>query len=157
GDWDRLHRPARSHSASRAVDRASEDGTVLRQWRHAPEANCNRIGSGPCYGQSRRHEGIATRKSLLILCVVHRSVWRPPSHRRCLGADMIDSLIVIPFEPVTSVMLDPHMRSTYLAQVAFPLESANVELEEYLGVDLNYWERGRRPMISGRELSFPRM
>jgi hypothetical protein len=70
---------------------------------------------------------------------------------------MIDSLIVIPFEPVTSVMLDPHMRSTYLAQVAFPLESANVELEEYLGVDLNYWERGRRPMISGRELSFPRM
>jgi hypothetical protein len=44
---------------------------------------------------------------------------------------MIDSLIVVPFEPATAVMLDPHMRSTYLAQVAFPLESANVELEEY--------------------------
>jgi Radical SAM superfamily/B12 binding domain len=69
---------------------------------------------------------------------------------------MINSLIVVPFEPATSVMLDPHMRSTYLAQVALPLEAANVQLEEYLGVDLDYWERGRRPVISGRELSFPR-
>jgi anaerobic magnesium-protoporphyrin IX monomethyl ester cyclase len=69
---------------------------------------------------------------------------------------MIDCLIAVPFEPATSVMLDPHMRSTYLAQIAVPLESANVELEEYLGVDLNYWERGRRPIIGGRELSFPR-
>ena len=69
---------------------------------------------------------------------------------------MIDSLIVVPFEPATSVMLDPHLRTTYLAQVALPLEAANVELEEFLGIDLDYWERGRRPVIGGRELSFPR-
>lgn len=70
---------------------------------------------------------------------------------------MIDSLIVVPFEPATSVVLEPHMRSTYLAQIAVPLEAANFELEEFLGVDLNYWEQGKRPTFSGRELSFPKM
>jgi radical SAM superfamily enzyme YgiQ (UPF0313 family) len=69
----------------------------------------------------------------------------------------MDSLIVVPFEPATSVILDPHMRSSYLAHVAVPLERANIELEDYVGVDLDYWEPGRRPTLGGRELSFPRI
>src|SRR5262245_31496987 len=70
---------------------------------------------------------------------------------------MLDSLIIVPFEPATSVMLEPHMRSTYLAQIAIPLETATIELEDHLGISLNYWEDGRRPTIGGRELSFPQM
>jgi radical SAM superfamily enzyme YgiQ (UPF0313 family) len=69
----------------------------------------------------------------------------------------MDSLIVVPFEPATSVILDPHMRSSYLSHVAVPLERANVELEDYVGVDLDYWKPARRPVISGRELEFPRI
>jgi anaerobic magnesium-protoporphyrin IX monomethyl ester cyclase len=69
---------------------------------------------------------------------------------------MLDSLIIVPFEPVTGPVLDPHMRSTYLAQVALPLESATIELESYLGQRLNYWAEGARPTIAGRELAFPK-
>jgi hypothetical protein len=69
---------------------------------------------------------------------------------------MLDCLVVVPFEPATAPVLDPHMRSTYLAHVAVPLEAATVELEHYLGVRLNYWESGMRPTISGRELALPK-
>ena len=69
---------------------------------------------------------------------------------------MVDSVIIVPFEPATAPVLDPHMRSTYLARVAVPLEAATIELENYLGVRLNYWEQGMRPTIGGRELAFPK-
>ena len=69
---------------------------------------------------------------------------------------MLDCLIVVPFEPATAPVLDPHMRPTYLARIALPLEAATLELETRLGVRLNYWEQGMRPTISGSELAFPR-
>src|SRR5262245_18683108 len=69
---------------------------------------------------------------------------------------MLDSVILVPFEPATAPMLDPHMRSTYLARVAVPLEAATVELENYLGLRLNFWQDGARPTIGGQEMVFPK-
>lgn len=69
---------------------------------------------------------------------------------------MIDSLIIVPFEPTTAPLLDPHMRSSYLAKVSIPLETATVELENYLGFRLNYWEPDMQPTLSGREVVFPK-
>jgi hypothetical protein len=72
------------------------------------------------------------------------------------GSAMLDCLILMPFEPATATLLDRHMRPTYLAHVALPLERATVELEANLGVRLNYWEEQARPTIAGQELEFPR-
>jgi anaerobic magnesium-protoporphyrin IX monomethyl ester cyclase len=69
---------------------------------------------------------------------------------------MLDCLILVPFEPATSVLLEPHLRSTYLSQVALPLEAATIELEDHVGVSLDYWKNEARPTFAGQELVFPK-
>ena len=68
---------------------------------------------------------------------------------------MLDCLVLVPFEPATSVLLEPHLRPTYLSEVALPLESATIELEDYLGVSLDYWKKNARPTFAGQKMMFP--
>jgi anaerobic magnesium-protoporphyrin IX monomethyl ester cyclase len=68
---------------------------------------------------------------------------------------MLDCLVLVPFEPATSVLLEPHLRPTYLSEIALPLESATIELEDYLGVSLDYWKKNARPAFAGQEMMFP--
>jgi hypothetical protein len=69
---------------------------------------------------------------------------------------MLDCLVIVPFEPANSVIFDPNMRSTYLARMAAPLEAATVELEDHLGVSLDYWTEAARPTFAGKRLVFPK-
>ena len=68
---------------------------------------------------------------------------------------MFDCLVLVPFEPATSVLLEPHLRPTYLSEIALPLESATIELEGYLGVSLDYWKKNARPAFGGQKMMFP--
>lgn len=69
---------------------------------------------------------------------------------------MTDCLVLVPFEPVTGPMLDPNMRSTYLGRFSLPIEVATVELENYLGVRLDFWDKSVRPVIGGQEVALPK-